>query len=64
MTVSGARTHLWAEEGEPWLSLHDIFEPVDGGRILWASERSATYIYGCTGPNGRPESLTGGDWVR
>ena len=61
---SGARTHLWAEEGEPWLNLHDIFEPVEGGGFVWASERSGYLHLWLHGPDGRPErALTAGDWV-
>ncbi len=61
---TGARTHLWAEEGEPWLNLHNMFEPLGQGGFVWASERSGYRHLWLHGPDGPPERpLTHGDWV-
>ncbi|HZU74545.1 MAG TPA: DPP IV N-terminal domain-containing protein [Acidimicrobiales bacterium] len=62
--ATGERRHLWAEESEPWLNLHDLFEPLGQGGFVWASERSGFRHLWLHGADGRPErALTGGDWV-
>ncbi|MGH9285945.1 MAG: DPP IV N-terminal domain-containing protein, partial [Acidimicrobiales bacterium] len=64
--TTGATALLWAEEGEPWVNLHDLYWPLEcaGGAFLWGSEASGFRHLSLHGPDGSlTRVLTAGDWV-
>lgn len=66
---TGVRRLLLREQSEIWINLHEMFHPLkkerkDGGRYIWASERSGfrhLYLLNEGGEIVRP--ITGGSWI-
>ncbi|MGB3717342.1 MAG: S9 family peptidase [Candidatus Promineifilaceae bacterium] len=66
---TGVRRLLLREQSEIWINLHEMFHPLkkehkDGGRYIWASERSGfrhLYLLNQRGDAIRP--ITSGSWV-
>ncbi len=62
--ATGVGTILIAEQGDPWLNLHDIRRFLKSGEILWASEKTGfqhLYLHDDAGRELR--ALTSGEWI-
>ncbi|GHO81958.1 peptidase S9 [Ktedonobacter sp. SOSP1-85] len=61
---SGAATTLLAEEGHPWLNLHDDLRFLRSGAFIWSSERTGFRHLSLHNPDGSEERvLTEGEWM-
>ncbi len=60
--ATGAARVLHSETSTTWINLHDSFEPLQDGSILWASEADGhRHLYRLAG--GTARQLTRGRWV-
>lgn len=57
-------TLLWQEGSEVWINLHHVLRPLDGGALLWASERTGFRHLEVREADGSLRHvLTDGPWV-
>jgi dipeptidyl-peptidase-4 len=67
--ATGEGTPFLQETTDVWINLHDVFRPLkeereDGGRYIWASERTGfRHLYLLDGEGNIIRPLTGGDWL-
>ena len=67
--ATGASQLLLQEQSDIWINLHDMFYPLkmerlDGGRYLWASERSGyLHLYLLDEQGEVIRQITGGPWI-
>ena len=62
--ATGDAVSLLVEESDVWVNLHDHLRPLDGGRFLWASERSGFMRLEVRAADGSLERvLTEGEWL-
>lgn len=63
-TPSGAATQLLAEQGEPWLNLHDDLRFLRDNSFLWSSERTGFLHLSLHDSSGHElRALTEGPWM-
>lgn len=62
--ATGEATHIYSEECEPWVNLHDDFRALRDGSFLWSSERSGfRHLELRSGEGDLVATLTSGEWA-